>query len=58
MSGCFFLHKEGCESFGRTPVEFPIKGVFYSAGTFEALMRAVVDSGSKVASSSQCQGWA
>lgn len=32
-------------------MEFPIKGVCCNAGTFEAVMRAVVDSGSKVASS-------
>lgn len=46
----FFLYKKGCESAGRATVEFPIKGVCYNTGTFEAVMRAVVDSGSKVAS--------
>lgn len=47
----FFLYKEGCESPGRATVEFPIKGVCCITGTFEAVMRAVVDAGSKVASS-------
>lgn len=47
----FFLYKEGCESPGRATVEFPIKGVCCNTGTFEAVIRAVVDSGSKVTSS-------
>lgn len=47
MSGC---DKEGCESPGRATVEFPIKAVCCNTGTFEAVMRAVMDSGSRVAS--------
>lgn len=45
---CLF-YKGGCESPGRAAVEFPIRGVCCNTGTFEAEVRAVMDSGSKVA---------
>lgn len=45
MSGCFSF----CVSPGRATVELPIKGVSCNAGTFETVMRDVMDSGSKVA---------
>lgn len=49
MSGCFSFTRGGRESPGRAAVEFPIRGVCCNTGTFEAVVRAMMDSGNKVA---------
>lgn len=45
----FLLYKGRCDSPGRAAVEFPIRGVCCNTDAFEAVVRAVMDSGSKVA---------
>lgn len=48
VSGCFSFTRGG-ESPARAAVEFPIRGVCCNTSTFEAVVRAVMDSSSSMA---------